>query len=88
MSFKGDYGFLQHLGILLIVLGLLLVATPYIIESLLKLGKGRVHPLIYYPIYKGDNLTIGISPIILIILVILYALFTLGKGLTFRIGGG
>jgi len=88
MSLKSDYDVLQHLGIILVILGLLLIVTPYITEFLFRVGKGKIHPLIYYPIYKTDGLTIGISPIICLILIILYILFTLGKSVVFGFSGG
>lgn len=75
---------LRYLGILLIILGLLLILSPYIVELMFKIGKCKVHPLIYYPIYRGDGFTLGISPILLIILILLYILFAASKFIPFR----
>ncbi|HIQ03364.1 MAG TPA: hypothetical protein EYH40_02970 [Desulfurococcales archaeon] len=75
---------LRYLGILLVILGLLLILTPYIVELILKTGKGRIHPLIYYPIYRGDGFTLGISPVVFIVLILLYILFATGKFTPFR----
>lgn len=81
---KDYHGVFTYFGILLIIIGLLLIVTPYIVEFFMKFSKGKVHPLIYYPIYKGNGITIGISPIILLILLLVYIVFILGRGLILK----
>ena len=64
------------IGLLFIMIGILLYLAKYVdIEVKMKLIE---NPLIFIPI-KKNGFTIGFSPLIFIILVILYLLFLIKK---------
>ena len=67
---------LMTIGLLLIIIGLLLYLGKYI-EIELKM-KSIENPLIFIPI-KKNGFTIGFSPLLFIILLILYLLFLVRK---------
>jgi len=65
---------LALLGLALIVLGLVLLGLPTLIRLI---QSGEVHPLIFYPIYRRGNFYVGFSPILAVIILVIWALLTL-----------
>ena len=66
------------LGIILVIIGLLLIATPYLIK-LAAGGAGNLHPLLFTG-FKIDGMTIGTSPILIIALVVIYLVILMLRG--------
>ncbi|HIQ29810.1 MAG TPA: hypothetical protein EYH45_04515 [Candidatus Caldiarchaeum subterraneum] len=68
------------LGIILVIVGVLLIATPYIVK--LIAGEGREpHPLLFIG-FKMDGMTVGTSPILIIALVVIYLVLLMMRGWT------
>ncbi len=67
---------LTLLGILLIIVGVILVIIPYLLHAGVKLE--NVHPLLL--VWKRfDGFVLGTSPLLLIILLVVYLLFFLRR---------
>ena len=67
---------LTMMGILLIILGIVLVAIPFIAKFFTKIEK--VHPLLLWGT-RVDGFFIGTSPILLIILLVIYLVILLTR---------
>ena len=79
MQHEGLYTPLTLLGVLLIVAGILLIASPYIVK-LLSGGEAReLHPLLFIG-FRMDGVTVGTSPIVIIALALIYLLLLMQRG--------
>ena len=79
MQHEGLYTPFTLLGVLLIIAGLILIASPYI-AKLFSGGEAReIHPLLFIG-FKVDGVTVGTSPIIIVALVLIYLFLLMQRG--------
>jgi len=71
-----DYGVFTILGLILIVLGFFLVMFPFIARQIPSIGK--LPPIIWWT-YRTDNFYFATSPILIIISIVFFLLFILGR---------